>query len=58
MSFKQPLAVRSYMLISEEVTISSNTSIAGTLTANELVIGNIKITYNAEKDSLDFTKVS
>ena len=25
---------------------------------NGITIGNIKITYNAEKDSLDFTKVS
>ena len=38
--------------------VNADASITGTLTANELVIGNIKITYNAEKDSLDFTKVS
>lgn len=44
--------------IDANVEISSNTNITGTLTANELKIGNIKITYNAEKDSLDFTKVS
>ena len=44
--------------ISGGVNIDANANIAGTLTANELQIGNIKITYNAEKDSLDFTKVS
>lgn len=55
---RSEVAISGLMNIGADVTISANANITGTLAANELKIGNIKITYNAEKDSLDFTKVS